>query len=33
LTVERLLVFVNLLGLELVLRTPAEKPEPTASEW
>jgi HTH-type transcriptional regulator / antitoxin HipB len=33
LTVERLLVLVNLLGLELVLRSPAEKSTQTASEW
>jgi hypothetical protein len=33
LTVDRLLVLVNLLGLELVLRSPAEKPSQTASDW
>lgn len=33
LTVERLLVLVNLLGLELVLRNPAEQPAQSASEW
>jgi HTH-type transcriptional regulator/antitoxin HipB len=33
LTVERLLVLVNLLGLELVLRNPAEKSTQSASEW
>ena len=33
LTVERLLVLVNLLGLELVMRSPAEKSTQTANEW
>lgn len=33
LTVERLLVLANLLGLELVLRSPAEKSTQTTSEW
>ena len=33
LTIDRLLVLVNLLGLELVLRSPAEKPTQTASDW
>jgi HTH-type transcriptional regulator/antitoxin HipB len=33
LTVERLLVLANLLGLELVLRSSAEKSTQTTSEW
>ena len=33
LTVDRLLVLVNLLGLELVLQSPTEKAAPTASDW
>ena len=33
LTIDRLLVLVNLLGLELVLRSPAEKPTQTARDW
>ena len=33
LTLERLLVLVNAYGLELVLRSPAEKTEAQSSEW
>ncbi|WP_295553643.1 helix-turn-helix transcriptional regulator [Limnohabitans sp. Rim8] len=33
LTVDRLLVLVNLLGLELVLQSPTEKAAQTASDW
>jgi HTH-type transcriptional regulator/antitoxin HipB len=33
LTLDRLLVLVNLLGLELVLQSPTEKANQTASDW
>jgi HTH-type transcriptional regulator/antitoxin HipB len=33
LTVDRLLVLVNFLGMELVLRSPPEKPAHTACDW
>lgn len=33
LTVDRLMVLVNLLGLELVLNSPTEKAAQTASDW
>jgi HTH-type transcriptional regulator/antitoxin HipB len=33
LTVERLLVALNLLGLEMVVRERSSKPKPTTAEW